>query len=509
MNMKNKLSTSIFLVVAIVIVINFISREFFVRLDFTEDKQYTLSRATKDLLKNLTEPVTVKVYFSEGLTPEINKNRTDFKEMLIEYSTLSKGMLVYEFINPNAKPEQENEAMQEGISPVLVNVREKDKEVQQKAYMGAVISMGNRKEVIPFIPPGGAMEYEMSKAIKKLSLVNKPTVGLLQGHGEPSVQDIQQAYRELTILYNVEPLTLNDTAPIPDRFKTIAIIRPTDSIPQKHLAQLDSFLAKGKNIMVCINRVDFEMNMGYGTEKNTGLESWLQKKGIVVNNNFVLDANAASVQVPQQMGPIQIYANVLFPYAPIIKKFAQHPVVKGIEAVILQFVSSIDYAGDSTITFTPLAFTSERSSSVPPPVYFNLERRWTAADFPQKNLVVAAAFQGKLAGQGISKMIVIGDGDFCINTPPGQGQPPRQLHPDNVNLLVNGIDWLSDDTGLIELRTKSVTARPLKDLEEGTKTLLKYLNFLLPILLVVGYGLFRMQQRNNIRVKRMEENYGK
>jgi gliding-associated putative ABC transporter substrate-binding component GldG len=507
--MKNKLTITIILIAAIVLVVNFISREFFVRLDFSEDKQYTLSNATKNILRNLKEPVSIKVYFSKNLSPEISKNREDFKEMLIEYTNISKGMLVYEFVNPNEKPELEQEAAQEGISPLMINVREKDKEVQQKAFMGAVISMGTRKEVLPFIQPGGAMEYEMSKSIKKISLVEKPTIGLLQGHGEPGIQEMPQAYQELNILYNFEPLTLTDTTTIPDRIKTIAIIKPKDSITQRQFDQLDAFLSKGHGLMVCINRVDFQPQMGYGSEMNTGLEGWLQKKGVLVNSNFVMDATAASVQVPQQMGPIQVYANVLFPYAPIIKKFAAHPAVKGLEAVIMQFVSSIDYTGDKSNIFTPLAFTSDKSAMVPPPVYFNLEKQWTAADFPQKNIVVAAALEGNLVGGVKSKMIVVGDGDFCVNGPAGQGQQPRQLNPDNVNMFVNGIDWLSDDTGLIELRTKSVTARPIKDLEDGTKTFIKYLNFLLPILLVVGYGLFRMQQRNRIRVKRMEENYGK
>lgn len=83
----------------------------------------------------------------------------------------------------------------------------------------------------------------------------------------------------------------------------------------------------------------------------------------------------------------------------------------------------------------------------------------------------------------------------------------RQQTPDNISLFVNAIDYLSDDTGLIELRTKGVSNRPLDQLEDGKKAFLKYLNFLLPILLVVIYGLFRMQYNRNLRNKRMEEGY--
>ena len=143
----------------------------------------------------------------------------------------------------------------------------------------------------------------------------------------------------------------------------------------------------------------------------------------------------------------------------------------------------------------------------PPPISFNPEKQWTQADFPLKKITIAGALEGNISGGTPTKMIVIADGDFAINGG-GQNQQPERLNPDNVNMFVNCIDWLSDDTGLIELRTKTVMSRPIKDLEDGTRSFLKWLNFLLPILLVIAYGVFRMQQRRAIRVKRQEENYG-
>ena len=102
-------------------------------------------------------------------------------------------------------------------------------------------------------------------------------------------------------------------------------------------------------------------------------------------------------------------------------------------------------------------------------------------------------------------MVVISDGDFLVN---GDGQNARQLQPDNISLAVNSIDWLSDDTGLVELRTKGVTSRPLDpSLEDGTKTFLKYLNFLLPIILIIAFGIIRFQIRRNIRNKLMQTSY--
>jgi len=119
-------------------------------------------------------------------------------------------------------------------------------------------------------------------------------------------------------------------------------------------------------------------------------------------------------------------------------------------------------------------------------------------------ITVGAILEGPIKGSRTSRIALITDGDFAVN---GEGQNAQQRPPDNVSLMVNSIDFLSDDTGLIDLRTKEVTSRPLDELEDGKRTFLKWLNFVLPIILVIVYGIIRMQMRRNKRVKRMEEGY--
>ena len=163
--MKN--ITTILLIAGILLLINILSNQFFFRLDLTEDKQYTLSQATKDILKSLEDPVTVTAYFSKDLPADFAKTRRDFQDLLVEYSNLSKGMVNYEFISPETD-EDKQEAAQNGIQPLLINVREKDQMSQKQAFMGAVLKMGDEQTSIPFIQPGGAMEYDLSTSIKKL-----------------------------------------------------------------------------------------------------------------------------------------------------------------------------------------------------------------------------------------------------------------------------------------------------------------------------------------------------
>lgn len=500
----DKFNLTVLLVIAIVIIINIIASQFYFRIDFSEDKQYTLSKATKDILNDLEEPVTVKAYFSEDLPPQLQQTRRDFQDMLVEYGKISGGQVIYEFINPKVDEQSESEAMQNGIQPVVINVREKDQVKQQKAYLGAVLNIGNTSEIIPVIEPGAAMEYALSTSIKKLAVAEKPSVGLLQGHGEPGIAEMIQVNTELTVLYSFEELTLTDSTTIPSRFKTIAIVAPTDSFPSYQLAQLDHFLANGGRIFIALNRVNGDLQSAYGMAINTGLESWLNTKGIRVNGNFVLDANAVNVTMQQQIGNAIHISSLLMPYIPIINNFADHSITKGLEAVIMQFASNLEFNGDSGLTFTPLVFTSEKANIEPAPQYFNYQRQWTEFDFPLKSLVIGAALEGNIAGNMPSKMVVIADGDFPVNGPRGKQQ---QLQEDNVNLMVNSIDWLSDDTGLITLRTKGITSRPIKDLEDSKRSFLKWMNFLLPVLLILIYGFVRFQIKRNQRVTRMEENW--
>jgi gliding-associated putative ABC transporter substrate-binding component GldG len=505
--MKNKLSltTYILLVAGIIVLVNILSDNFFLRLDFTEDNRYTLSQATKDILASLKEPVTITAYFTEEVPPEVAKTKRDFKDLLVEYSNLSKGMINYQFIDPNEDQESEQKAMQEGVQPVIVNNRQKDQIQQQKVYMGAVVSLGDQSDVIPFMKPGAAMEYSLSSSIKKISVANKPVIGFLQGHGEPPTSSLQQVMAALNVLYRVEPVTLNDSTANLMKYPTVAVVAPADSFPPGHLQQLDNFLAKGGNLLIACNRVKGDLSKASGSEIKTGLEKWLAQKGINIENSFIVDANCAGVTVRQQQGNFVFNTPVQFPYLPIINTFTDHPITKGIEQVILPFASPITYTGNTaTISFTPVAKSSKKSGAIPPPLYFDVSKKWRDHDFPLSNLTVAAVLSGNIIGSNPSKMVVISEGDFAVN---GEGQSAQQQQPDNISLMVNSIDWLSDATGLIELRTKGVTSRPLDLVSDSKKAFLKWFNFLFPLILISAYGFGRFQYKRNIRMKRMEEGY--
>lgn len=151
--------------------------------------------------------------------------------------------------------------------------------------------------------------------------------------------------------------------------------------------------------------------------------------------------------------------------------------------------------------------TTNQSGKIAPPTYFDPDKQWTTQDFGYGVQNIAVTLEGKLNGNVASKMVVIGDGDFPVNP------PQQQISPNNVNFLVNAVDWLTDDTGLIALRTSSVDSRPLEKLIQDDdetivmRNLVKYGNFFIPILIVIVFGIVRFQRQRAKRLKWMAEDY--
>lgn len=494
-------TTKIIIAVAGLFLLNWVVKQFTLRFDLTKNKEFTLSKATKDIISNLDDKVQITSFFSDNLPTDIDKTRQDLKDLLSEYANRSKGKLDYNFIAPNEDSKLQDSATAAGIQPVMINVREKDQQKQQKAFLGVVVKMAGQQEVIPVIQPGTAMEYALTTSIKKLAVKNKPIIGFIQGHGEAAIQELAQAYQSLSILYNVESVYISDSVDL-SKYNTLVMVRPKDSIPPTHFMKLDEFMASGKNVLIALNQVNADLQQGMAMPTNIGVSKWLATKGIEIEDALVRDIACGQVQVQQQSSFFSFATPVQFPYLPLIQQFPDHPVTKGLERVILQFASPINYKGDNTKKFISLLYTSDQAAREKVPLVFDINHQWTRTEFPEHNICVGAAIEGKLSGSIDSKLIVFGDGDFPVGG--GRG---KQINEDNVSLFVNGIDWLSDDTGLIDLRTKAVETRPIKDLDDATRSMYKYLNFLLPILLVIVYGIFRSSMSRKKRVMRMEERY--
>ena len=502
---KQTLITQLIIVIAIVLIANVLSNQLYFRLDFTEDKRYTLSKATKNILKDLDDVVTVKAYFSEDLPPQLTNHRRDLEDMLIEYENYSSGNVVYEFINPDKDKEEETKVQQKGIRPVMINVRENDRIEQLRAYMGILLQMGNTTETIPIIQPGTGMEYSLTTSIKKLSIQDKPKVGFIQGHSETSLATIQQLTQQLSVLYSVEPVDLTEVTEISNDYRAMAWVAPKDTIDPSHLNVVSDYLDNGGKLFVAYTNVEGDLQTSSLTQSpDIGFTGWLEQHGITIGRAFLVDAQCATVNVIQQQQFFRINSQIEFPFFPRITNFEDHPVVKGLDEVMFQFVTHTVATGtDTTLSYTALAFSSENSGFVNPPNFVNVQKRWNENDFTAGVQPVALAVEG-IGKNNTGKIVIVGNGSFFEN---GEGQQARQIAPDHVNLASNAIDWLADDTGLIGLRTKGITSRPIDSVEDTTKNLIKYGNVFAPILLLLIYAFVRRMRNQRKRQQWMQGNY--
>lgn len=501
MKTRKQFTYSLLIILGAIILINVISVNFFKRFDNTQNKDYTMSKATKNILRNLTEPVTITAYFTKDLPPQYSKVRKDFQNILSEYSTISKGMVRFQFIDPST-PELEQEAGQNGIYPVLINVRAKDKVEQRRAYIGAVIKAGNGTEAIPIIQSESAIEYNLTMAIKKLSILEKPYLGLVQGHGEPNMQAFGNSLGDISFLYNIEPIYLTDSINFL-KYKSLIINAPSMEYSFDELAKLEEYLSYGGKLFINLehNTADLQSTMQI-TAQSSGLEAWLSNYGLIIEDNVVVDKNCGNIGVQQQQGPFSMTIPMAFPYMPIISNFAEHPITEKLQGLIFMFPASIQYTG-TDMEYTPLLLTSNASGTQVLPAYVNIQKKWNNSDYPLSNIAIAGVLSGSFNNGPTTSIVVVGDGDYMLS------QGNQRVNADNINFFANTIDWLSDDTGLMDLRSKGLSYRPIDDMEDSKKTFLKWLNFLLPIVIIVCYGLISMQIRRSKRVKRMEEGYVK
>jgi len=504
----NQKAIPILLTIGIIISLNVLIQPFNLRFDLTKNKQYTLSPATKQILSNLNENITVTAYFSDGLPPDVSKVKRDFQDLLVELSALAKGKLDYKFVVPNTDAIKQ-EAANNGIRPLMINVREKDQVKQQQAFLGALIKSGTESEIIPYVQPGASMEYDLVAAIKKLSLQHKPKLAFIQGHGEATFNQLAQVVADIAQLYEIQDFDLSQQILDKDSVKVAVIVGAKTPFSPDELQKLDDFLLSGGSIVVAVNRMEIDMQSAMALPSHTGLEYWLETKGILIDTSLVLDVQCGSVTVPQYMGSMQINTQVQFPYLPLAVTFADHPAVKGMQQVLFPYVSPIQYRATLPQSkFTPLVFSSDKSGIAPAPVTLRVgDKKWTQGDFPLGNQILAGLYEQTQQNGNNSKLIVFGDADFPLSNEQG-----KVVSDMNTNLLVNAIDWLGDDSGLINLRGKVVAAKPIHAkylLEESTRhrEFIKWGNVTLPVVFLLLFGITNFQRNKRLRLQRTQEQY--
>ena len=493
--------TTLLFAAAILIVINLIGLNVFARQDLTDDRVYSLSRASRDVVQNLADPVTVTAYFTVDLPAQFASNRRFLKDILDDYRAYGGQNVDYRFVDPGEDEEVRQETERLGIPPVQIQVIESDQVQMKNAFMGVVIEYENNRETIPVLSDLSRLEYELTSAIRRLTRLEKEKVGFWTGHGEPNpMQQMQVFHQKLSANYEAQIVTEVDLAGT-ERPDVLLVIAPTDTIPEPHLQALDEYVMQGGRVGFLLNRVDANLQAGQASELSIGLEPLLSSYGIVLSPDLIMDEQSSTVTVQRRQGIFNIAQQIQYPLFPIASRFnSENNMVNRLQDLMFYFVSSVDTSATlpNQVTREPLIYSSPQSSLQQG--FFMLQPAPNPAPLSGGPFVLGAAFSGRFPSAYTpdrtsipTRIVVVGDGDFINESiiPPSVG---------NDQFGLNLVDWLAQEEALLEIRSKSIEPRTLRDISDQMRPVIKYANMLGPILIVVLFGLVRWRKRRSRQI---------
>ncbi len=509
---------------AILVIINLISLNLFSRADLTDDNIYSLSDASRGLVEGLSDRLTVRAYISEDLPSPHNGDARYLKDLLDDYRAYSNGKLGYEFIDP-VKTNKEQEAMGYRVPPIQFNVFRNDKTEFIKAYKGLVLIYGDKQEVLPFIENTENLEYDLSRAIKKLTVSQTPFIGFTIGNGEPDMsQGLSAAFGVLQQEYQVQFMDLDNLRNLPPNLSALFVVSPKGKLSPWELYLIDQFIMRGGKVAFLLDRFEVDMRQSMVTPIDIGLDSLLIGYGIAYQNSLAIDMQCNVIPVMRQMGAYQVQSLAQYPYFIKVANFSQtNPVVKDLNSLDLLFASPLDVnvPVPENITREIILSTSEYSGTRMVPIDISPEKQYIQSDFNQKNLPLAAVLTGKFTSQfsrdnipqyvgpdtasttplpqyndlslDVTNLVAVGCGSFVTDE--------FRRNQAGFIFLLNLADWLTQDKGLISIRSRANTIRTLEPVSDATRNLLKYVNILAMPLAIVIFGLVRWQVKRALRKK--------
>ena len=356
--------TGILLVGGILVVVNLIGLNLFGRLDWTDDRVYSLSRASIELVEDLVDPITITAFFTSDLPAQFATNRRFLKDKLDDYRAYGGQNVQYRFADPAEDEALRAEAARYNIPAVQIQVIESDNVQLKNAYMGVAIQYEDQRESIPVIEDLARLEYDLTSAIRRLTRQRKPVAAFLTGHGEPDpLQDMPALHQGLSSNYETTTVEAADLsgASSPD---VLLVVAPADTFPDADLRAMDEYVMNGGRLGLLINRVAANLQVGQAAELNIGLGVLLDTYGASLLPNLIMDEKSSVVTMQRRQGMFNISQQIEYPLLPVASSFnPANPMVNRLRDVMFYFVSSIDTsrAIPEGVTMQPLVYSSNRS----------------------------------------------------------------------------------------------------------------------------------------------------
>ncbi len=534
------------------LLINIISGQFFFRWDLTEERRYSLSNSTIRILEELENPIYVEVFLEGELPNDLKRLRQSIKETLDEFRVYSGDKLNYEFRNPSESddPAQNREVIKHlvdrGIKPTTLFVNEGDQRTEKVIFPGAIVNFLDLQVPVQFLtgdpsaPPQVQLnqsienlEFELISSIKQLSNRRKKKIGFLQGHGELNPIEAGDFLQSAGQVYEIKRIRLQSAVTgefeglinLLD-FDALILAKPDSAFNDQDKFKLDQYVVKGGKLIMFVDGMVADIDsVGESGMISTGqqlnLDDLFFNWGFRINKNLVQDQFSAAIPlVVGYLGNRPQYQMMKWPYFPLLNTFSDHPISRNSQPLYSKFISTIDTVNAKGIKRTSLVWTSSKTRAIPSPVKvdFNEVRNPPPDElFNKGNMTVAllsegvfkSFFRGRISNNTAtafdfkesdqaSQILVFSDGDLIkndINSKTGTPYPLgydkfSQLTFGNEPFIMNALDYLLDDTGIIEARTKTVILRPLDpDKTREYSTLMKSLNIGAPLFLLFLAGL--------------------
>ncbi|MDP3314053.1 gliding motility-associated ABC transporter substrate-binding protein GldG [Lutibacter sp.] len=534
--MKNNTSKIGYLIVGLLL-LNYVGTHFYKRFDLTNDKRYTLSESSLKIINEVKEPILIKVYLEGDFPAEFKRLQIETKLHLEELKSKNK-QIRYQFINPT---DIEESLIEKGIEPSNLQIQEDGKISELVIFPWAEVIYKDKTEFIPLLKDVfsktqeeqltssiQSLEYSFSNAIHKITSLKSKKIAVLRGNGQLSDIYVADFLRKLGEYYYLAPFTLDSVATNPQKtlnelsnFDLVICAKPTQKFSEEEKYTLDQYTMRGGKSLWLIDNIQAELDslmdtgetLAYPRELN--LTDLFFNYGIRINSNLVRDLYATSIPLATgNVGNQTQFNTFLWSYFPLIVSKNNHPINNNIEAVSLKFTSTIDTLTNE-ISKTILLKSSPLSKPVGTPSIVSLKsitEEQDPASFANGNQNVGVLLEGnfKSAYEGRIKpfkieqnkdksistqLIVIADGDIIANAiskgvplPLGIDKWTNQQYG-NKDFLLNSVNYLLDDNGLINIRSKTVKINFL-DKEKTYQQAFKWqaINILVPLLILVVFG---------------------
>ena len=549
---NRKVLISAALMTAILIILLVLSRWVYVTIDATEERRYTLAPATKDLLNSLDERIYIRVLLDGRFPAGFKRLQESTGDILKRFSRVSPE-IEYNFENPNEGTiEQVNEKRKQlvaqGLIPTQLRVTDASGASSQYIFPYAVINYGSRSITVSLLQddiPGAdkdviinnsisLLEYKIADGIQKIMRRSQPLIAFTTGQGELTQLQTASIEKDLRNSYEINRINLDSAIQVPNDVEVLIIAKPREQFSEAQLFMIDQYIMHGGRVMFLIDPLvvsldSINQNKYYIPPPiDLGLDPLLFKLGARINPNLVLDLQATRIPMIVGMQGDKPQTELFtWYYHALVSSTSDHPITKGLDRIQLEFPASVDTiqtknpvqktillksSPNSRIQLTPVRLNFDILREQPDPKLFNkgpqnfaimLEGKFESMfqnrlTTTQQATLRQAGVEYKATGDD-AKVLIVTDGDIIKNlvnsstgevAPLGYNKYENTSFTGNRDFLLNSLEYMMDETGVLEARSKDIKLRLLntvKAREEATKWQL--VNILLPIGLILLTGI--------------------